>query len=138
MLAFTLAGSKEADFIPKPIMGISYASPSVGNKHFYNAYRRLEEEGLVRHIRVSNEGDVVAAVPSLGYRQTGINLHAKKDGRMEVQYENNKKSFRSQFNKKFVEKHGLASYIDRIFKNDNKDILSMDIDELYANYANIK
>ncbi len=92
----------------------------------------------MRHIRVSNEGDVVAAVPSLGYRQTGINLHAKKDGRMEVKYENNKKSFRSQFNKEFVEKHGLTSYIDRIFKEDNVDILNMDIDELYANYADLK
>ncbi len=136
MLAFTLAGSEKAAFIPKPVIGISYASPAVGNKTYYETFQRLEKESKLRHIRVSNQGDIVAAVPSVGYHQTGINLHANgKGGKMEVKYHNNKKSFFSQFNLGFVSKHGLGDYEKYMFIDDNEEILSMEVEEMYEKYA---
>mmetsp|Transcript_13087 Transcript_13087/g.19095 ORF Transcript_13087/g.19095 Transcript_13087/m.19095 type:complete len:92 (-) Transcript_13087:27-302(-) len=41
LLGFTLAGSPSADFIPKPVKCITYASPTVGNKHFYNHFQKM-------------------------------------------------------------------------------------------------
>ncbi len=137
LLAFTLAGSSTANFIPKPINAISYASPCVGNHQYYKTFQILEKEGKLRHIRVSNQGDIVAAVPSVGYHQTGINLHAQKGKRMQIVYHKNKKSFFSQFNPDFVSKHGLGDYEKHLFTDENSDILFMDIEELYSKFADI-
>ncbi len=134
MLAFTLAGSEKAAFIPKPVIGISYASPAVGNKTYYETFQRLEKENKLRHIRVSNQGDIVAAMPSVGYHQTGINLHVK-DGKMEVKYHKNKKSFFSQFNLAFASKHSLSDYEKNMFIDENEEILSMEVEEMYEKFA---
>ena len=71
LLAFTLAGSKDSDFLPKPVTAISYASPQVGKSGYLRAFEKLEKDGKLRHIRVSNEGDVVPVAPSklLGFKQ---------------------------------------------------------------------
>jgi hypothetical protein len=55
-----------------PVIAITFASPNVGDELFNKAYQRLEKKGLVRHIRVSNAGDIVpVSVPGFGYTQTG-------------------------------------------------------------------
>ena len=116
LLAFVLAGSKESkDFVPTPVKAISFASPCVGDKHFYKKYLEFEKEGKLRHLRVSNEGDVVACVPSVGYRQTGLNLHGVPGRMIQVKYRNNKKSSLLQFGLSFVSKHSLNSYSERLF-----------------------
>ena len=80
LLAFKLAGSDSA-WIPKPITCINYASPFVGSSGFRTAYTLLEKKGLVRYLRVTNDNDIVPALPpfSLGVKKrlmkhAGINL----------------------------------------------------------------
>jgi len=111
LLAFTLAGRLEMDGLPTNIRvnAISYASPRVGNKAYQDAFTALENNGKLRHVRVSNEGDVVAVAPSIGFWQTGLNLHVNPDGMMDVNYLNNR-TFFSQVNLGAAWKHGLDSY----------------------------
>jgi len=135
LLGFTLAGSPSADFIPKPVKCITYASPTVGNKHFYNHFQKLEKENKLRHIRVSNEGDVVPTIPSIGYYQTGINLHVDDNKRVQINHKHAKKSFFSQVGISSGSKHSLTSYEGRLFTEDNEDIVGMDTDELYEKYS---
>jgi len=138
LLAFVLAGSKESkDFVPTPVKAISFASPCVGDKHFYKKYLEFEKEGKLRHLRVSNEGDVVACVPSVGYRQTGLNLHGVPGRMIQVKYRNNKKSSLLQFGLSFVSKHSLNSYSERLFTDENADIVNKTTMELYDEYADM-
>ena len=88
LLAYQLAGNGILkDFEnATPLTAVTFASPMVGNDGFREAYRMLEDRDLVRHIRVSNEGDVVpVSIPGFGlYTQTGINIHTRKNLPMEV------------------------------------------------------
>ena len=146
LLAFLLAGMKETEFIPKPIVAVSFASPVVGNKEFFLAYQDLEKERKLRHIRISNENDIVPGTPGLGYIQTGVNIHVQ-DKKAEVGYPNTK-TIISQMSPNFIARHSLEGdkcYANRIYKKDaksdkllNSDILSMSINELYENYAHLE
>jgi Putative lipase essential for disintegration of autophagic bodies inside the vacuole len=90
LLAFQLAGegSLEGFKTASPITAITFASPKVGNGGFRKAYQRLEKEGLIRHIQISNAGDIVPVLPSgFGYTQTGININLSQED-MEISYGN--------------------------------------------------
>ena len=153
LLSFILAGSKEADFIPKPVTAITWASPVVGNKKFFLDYRDLEKSNKVRHIRVSNRNDVIACSPGLGitkpYWQTGVNIYLKSTNKKaEVKYENTRsiisqtspislkahslyKGSRSYYKRLFAKEEGTDSYI-------NSDILEKSVEELYKEYAKLQ
>ena len=142
LCAFTLAGSEKSSFIPKPINAVSFASPVVGNGDFVEEHQKLEMDGKLRHIRVSNEGDVVP-ITLLGFEQTGVNFHVKEGEEMEVAYLNGK-SFGSQFNLDAGARHGLqgeGSYYSRLYVKDesgnylNKEVLDKPIEKLYGDYA---
>ncbi|KAL7568820.1 hypothetical protein ACA910_007234 [Epithemia clementina (nom. ined.)] len=77
LLAFRLAGSNGMikRNIPFPLTCISYASPYVGDRNFSKAFEELERQGRLRHIRVTNENDVVPVAPPGGYVHTGLNIH---------------------------------------------------------------
>ena len=99
-------------------------------------------DGKLRHIRVSNEGDVVP-ITLLGFEQTGVNFHVKEGEEMEVAYLNGK-SFGSQFNLDAGARHGLqgeGSYYSRLYVKDesgnylNKEVLDKPIEKLYEDYA---
>jgi len=134
LFAYTLAGSHDAADLPKPINAISYASPRVGNSYYFDSFKELESDGKLRHIRVSNEGDMVAVMPSVSYSQTGINIFVRPDKRLEVGYCLDRNAI-SQFNFDALAMHGLDVYHDRLFIEENEDILGMSIDELYEKYA---
>jgi len=142
LLAFLLAGMKEAEFLPKPIVSVSFASPVVGNEEFFLAHQDLEKEGKLRHVRVSNQNDVVPGTPGLGYWQTGVNIHVQ-DAKAEVGYPNTK-TILSQLSLSSIARHSLQgkkSYDERMYKEDgkgkmlNEDILALSVDELYKQYA---
>mmetsp|Transcript_7298 Transcript_7298/g.10658 ORF Transcript_7298/g.10658 Transcript_7298/m.10658 type:complete len:429 (+) Transcript_7298:160-1446(+) len=84
LLAFKLAGSDKS-WIPKPVTCISFASPFVGTDGFRTAFTLLEEKGLIRYLRVTNDGDTVPTLPplSLGRKRlmkhVGINLRLCKN-----------------------------------------------------------
>ncbi len=84
LLAFKLAGS-DLPWIPKPVTCISFASPFAGTDGFRTAFTILEEKGLIRYLRVNNDGDTVPTIPpfSLGRKRlmkhVGINLRLSKN-----------------------------------------------------------
>lgn len=134
LLAFTLAGSSSAKAIPKPINAISYASPRVGDKNFMLKYCELEKKGLVRHIRVSNEGDIICVSPQYGYHQTGLNLHVNEGAPIIHGYAKDR-SFLSQANLESMELHCIKTYHKRLFTSDNAGDLGLSVEELYAKYS---
>jgi len=152
LLSFILAGWKEAEFIPKPVKAVTYASPVVGDKHFFSAYQDLEKENKVRHIRVSNNSDVVPGNPGMGikkpYKQTGVNIHLKENKKAEVKYENTK-SILSQTSIDFRARHNVygeegKSYYERLYGKDtetgafiNDHVLSKTIEQLYEEHAEL-
>lgn len=142
-----LADSVDTDFIPKPIVAITYASPVVGNDVFVNAYEELEKANKLRHIRISNENDIVACVGAtlVNYGQTGVNFHVKEEP-MEIKYENPKSFFKQLNIFRVLAAHSLygeGSYFSRLYKKDkdgkllNEEVLHMTIEEVYKKYANI-
>ncbi|KAL7541154.1 hypothetical protein ACHAXR_010672 [Thalassiosira sp. AJA248-18] len=142
LLAFVLAGSEEASFIPKPINAISFASPIVGDKNYLEEFQKLEKDNKLRHIRVSNNNDVVPyQVP--GFRQTGVNFHVKEGKKMEVKYLNPKSLLSQCRFKSSIPKHGLGSYFSRLYAKDkhgnllNGDVLRKTIEQLYEDYAGV-
>lgn len=144
LCAFVLAGSEEASFIPKPINAISFASSVVGSSGYLEEFQNLEREGKLRHIRVSNENDVVA-VQFPGYKQTGVNFHVKEGEKMEVAYLN-PKTLRSQARMDSGPKHSLVgegSYESRLFVKDengkffNKEVLDKSIEQVYDDYVEL-
>jgi len=152
LLSFILAGWKEAEFIPKPVKAVTYASPVVGDKHFFSAYQDLEKENKVRHIRVSNKRDMVPGTPGMGitkpYTQTGVNIHLKENKKAEVKYENTKSNL-SQTSIRTLERHSLygeegKSYYERLYARDTKTgafindhVLSKTVEQLYEEHAEL-
>jgi len=152
LLSFILAGLKEAEFIPKPVKAVTYASPVVGDKHFFSAYQDLEKENKVRHIRVSNNSDVMPGNPGMGikkpYKQTGVNIHLKENKKAEVKYENTK-SMISQISIYPKSSHSLhgekgKSYVERLYEKDaktgafiNDHVLNKTIEQLYEEHAEL-
>jgi hypothetical protein len=152
LAAFVLAGSKETDFIPKPIEAITYASPVVGDKKFLLAYQDLEKEDKIRHIRVSNDGDLIPGRPitplTNPYTQTGVNIHLQENEEAEVKYENTNSIISQIFSSGLsLDMHSLfgkskgRSYYERLYAKDkeggfiNKDLLSKTIEDLYDEFA---
>ena len=93
---------------------ISYASPLVGNASFHKSFQAMERLNRLRHVRVTNEFDVVPlSPPRTGYVQTGVNVHLLDDGGdYEISYAGTElKPFWSQF-RLFgsVAAHALVNY----------------------------
>jgi len=146
LCAFVLAGSEKTAFIPKPINAISFASPIVGTSGFLKEYQKLERDGKLRHIRVSNQHDIVSAeLP--GYKQTGVNFHVKKGEKMEVKYLNPKRGLSLLSLDTLNGAHMLQTetgHYPHIFAEDengnllNKDDLDKSIEQLYDDYAELE
>lgn len=86
LLDFALAFYSTRDCLPKPITAITIASPQVGNRVWLTNFKQLEKEGSLRHIRISNDGDRFCVVPSVGYFQTGVNIHLYSTKKASVEY----------------------------------------------------
>ena len=148
LLAFTLSGSKKAQaFLPsaKPVTAMSFASPHCGTKGYARKFNEFEKEGKLRHIRVSNDGDIVPlavfiGAPLMGYKQPGVNVHLHRDKKATIAYNKVQKSFINPIN--FITKHMPPSHRSRLMREEdgefvNKDILSKSVDEIYSEYAGI-
>lgn len=123
LFSFCLASSKSLDDYPSafPVTAVTFASPTVGDNDTYQqANNLLEKGGRLRHIRYSNEGDVVPVLPPqfMGFTQTGVNIHvSEKDPPAAVGYRN-LKSLRSQLGFNVLDHHNLNEYIERMNKNE--------------------
>mmetsp|Transcript_29353 Transcript_29353/g.42594 ORF Transcript_29353/g.42594 Transcript_29353/m.42594 type:complete len:669 (+) Transcript_29353:117-2123(+) len=60
------AALHESPYVQKPVTCISFSSPKVGNISFKKTFERMEEDGLIRKVRVLNGLDLIPKTPSLG------------------------------------------------------------------------
>eukprot|EP00536_Pseudo-nitzschia_multiseries_P005907 jgi/Psemu1/65320/estExt_Genemark1.C_1200063 len=91
-----------AKHIPNRIHAITFAAPVIGNDGLNKKYQELEKLGFLRHIRVTNDGDLVPGkvpkslnwlpVPFLNLRDAdkftanGLNILLFEDGSAEIKY----------------------------------------------------
>lgn len=73
--------------IPKPVTCISVASPYCGNEAWRESFIQSERAGNLRHLRISNETDVIPHGPPFGaygnlYKHVGVNLRLENDEKM--------------------------------------------------------
>jgi hypothetical protein len=84
---FSFRAAHDNDIPNKPVMNISFASPYVGDSDFLENFQEREKTGHIRHLRVTNEDDVVPLLPNMGfeglmpvpYKHVGLNLKFYKD-----------------------------------------------------------
>jgi len=154
LVAFRVAQLKAADhesvkFLPKKVTALTFAAPVAGNYDYNKEFQALEKMGILRHIRVSNEGDVVPtneiALPfrlamagdTYAYTQNGVNLHLLPDKEMVVGYRNTK-SFSEQFfwsnPMKSAEAHYLTAYqpLSELEVNKKSATYQQTVEEIYA------
>ena len=88
LFAFGLASRTPATQIPLPITIVSVASPKVGNNSWRKAFEYLEEEGMLRHLRIANSRDPITLVPpsTASYRHVGLKLKLMSDGKHKFSY----------------------------------------------------
>eukprot|EP00592_Proboscia_alata_P007177 CAMPEP_0194357660 /NCGR_PEP_ID=MMETSP0174-20130528/5112_1 /TAXON_ID=216777 /ORGANISM="Proboscia alata, Strain PI-D3" /LENGTH=422 /DNA_ID=CAMNT_0039127775 /DNA_START=367 /DNA_END=1635 /DNA_ORIENTATION=- len=121
---------RDCSFFDK-ILAMTFASPVVGGKSYNEAFQALEKQGRLRHIRISNESDLIPTQPYPFYTQNGVNLHLRKNRKMDHAYRNTKVVF-SQLSFDPLPNHGLKEYEKRLFSiPENKSILEKSIAELY-------
>ena len=136
---------------PPRVKVMSYASPCVGDEGYNKEFMYLESEKILRHIRISNETDVVPtcniAAPyrflftgdtSL-YTQNGMNLFMRPDGQKMVDSYGNPKEFSSQFSllgaMTSLDAHKLETHDERMRYDENKEVFDQTVEELYATHV---
>ena len=138
LLAYHLASSgKIKDVIPGGLItAISFASPQVGNKGYNEAFQELERKGLIRHIRVSNQSDVVPLGPfGWGYTQTGVHMHLQDGEEMEISYSNLMGPLSQGVSFNTINYHMLPSYMERLESTGNDPIMASEtVPTLYEKY----
>mmetsp|Transcript_7021 Transcript_7021/g.11656 ORF Transcript_7021/g.11656 Transcript_7021/m.11656 type:complete len:175 (-) Transcript_7021:1180-1704(-) len=142
LLAYHLgAGGHLKNVLPAgtPITAVSYASPQVGNAGYNEAFAELERKGVLRHVRISNEGDIVPVAPfGFGYTQTGLHLFLKEnEEEMQVGYRNLKQTWlQLRWVGEMGTNHGIETYLQRLEFPANQPILATDtVESLYQNHA---
>lgn len=142
-------GDKSVENLPEKITALTFASPVVGNHDYNKEFQALEKKGVLRHIRVSNEGDIVPTAPiffpaSLAlkgntkeYTQNGVNLFLLPDEELETGYGNTKSCW-SQFHlllKPMLTRHLTPEYFKRVDLKVNKKKYQQTVEEIYSAMA---
>ena len=145
LFAFQIATSSEFQ-VPKPVTCVSVASPKVGNEGFRRAFQLLEEEGLLRHLRIANDLDPVTLLPPVSskllltslspaalimssmskkntvtdevYKHVGIRLKLLKDGNYKIRYSNGhwRQDFLNLKAATYVSHHYVYEYSHRMLQ----------------------
>lgn len=127
LLSFYLVSTgKLADILNnKAVTNISFASPRTGNDDYDKAFQALEAKGLLRHLRISNNGDLAPTFPQIfGFTHTGINLLLYKKKQLFIN--NNHSLLRGHFWNPFeyLDNHSLKEHYQRLEIDENHDLLS--------------
>ncbi len=139
------------EHFPPRVKVMSYASPCVGDEAYNKEFMYLESEKILRHIRVSNETDVVPTFnidapyrflitgdTSL-YTQNGMNLFLRPDGQKMVDSYGNPKEFSSQFSllgaMTSLVAHSLVTHEERMHYDENEEVFDQTVEELYATHV---
>ena len=111
----TLFGYELARSIPNKVNIISFASPRVGNIEFKKAFDKKEN---LYHIRVTNNRDVVTAVPFINFKHVGTNVCLYENSYdIFYNYSYNHWLKYSLFNCWRVSDHSMDLYYTRLLKN---------------------
>ena len=150
LFAFHVAHKKEQNdedikHLPKKITAMTFAAPVIGNADLQTEYQSLEKQGFLRHVRVSNEGDLIPTNSitfplslaikgdTTKYHQNGMNLFLKPKGQMEIDYVNTK-TCTSQLHLNPMNNlacHLLPMYRERVALPENEALYEQTIEELY-------
>lgn len=144
MLAFKLAGSSKA-WIPKPITCISVESPFVAGATLKDAFKQLEQDGLIRHLRITNSRSTVPAIPMIApsilrpglYHHVGIHLNLFNRNNFRVSYPRKGggwlRAIRNSILKPiwFILKYHDVALIDERMCRHKKELSDMTIDGIY-------
>ena len=113
----TLFGYELSKIINNFITIVSFASPRVGNSEFKKDFDLIPN---LKHYRITNDRDIVTAVPMLDYHHVGINICLFKNGyNLHYDYDYNLLKF-SLLNCWRISDHSMDIYNERIVKNFNK------------------
>lgn len=138
LLSCALAGSNRTANYPTPINAITFASPQVGDSAWLDAYKNLEKDGKLRHIRIFNKEDHVGvqpAIPFMGYTQTGVGINLRNNKEAIVEYRNARSAWSAFSATKPWEMHSLDVYHERLLIRQNREHLRQSIEELYEAHA---
>jgi len=138
-------GDPSVKHFPNMVKAVTFAAPVVGNDDFNKEYQRLESEGILRHIRIANQGDVVPTnnIPfplslalrgnSKEYTQNGVNLFLRPRRNMDIDYRNTKSCLPELLygNMNVLNNHMLTEYNNRLESRANKELLDQTVEELY-------
>uniref|UniRef100_A0A7S0PWN4 Fungal lipase-type domain-containing protein n=1 Tax=Asterionellopsis glacialis TaxID=33640 RepID=A0A7S0PWN4_9STRA len=144
LVAFKLAGSEKL-WLPRPVKCITFSSPRVGNEAFAKAFGILEREGFLRHLRVTNQEDIVPALVMTSilafssYDHVGMHLNLfSKD--LEISYPSDKNWWKRALYGNVITKvgfpwnmmkyHGTALIHERM-TNCKEDLAKSNIEDLY-------
>ena len=135
-VAYVMRIGAEHLFQSWPLRVVSFASPHVGNGVYANAFHTLEDLGFIRHLRFTNEGDVIpVGMLNVDYHQTGVNIHLKADNQpAEVAYRQKERNFWQQLRPTSAKDHAMAAYHERFHQDINSELQEATIDELYEEY----
>jgi len=129
LLGFHIARLKEMNdelvqCLPKKIKVVTFAAPSSGNEEYNAQYKRLEEKGFLRHLRITNDGDPVpTAPPKIPFvvsgdpsqlLQNGVNLVLFSNAKSYIKSNENITTFGSQLSLRNSRTfHGLPEFEKR-------------------------
>jgi len=112
LVAFELAGTPFKR-IRKAVKCATFSSPLTGCEEFRAAFQTLEKEGLLQHVRVSNQEDFVPAgwpcslsFPPRAYKHVGINLQLD-DKTCEFNYPTKTNGLKRSWDTSFLRKLGV-------------------------------
>ena len=117
---FAVVASAEIDsVVPKPVTCVSFGSPYVGNQSFSQCHKLLEKMGNLRHIRVTNQMDLITTLPMIAMSEydTLYNLLFDEDTSVGALYRNvgmNIKLRRSSQSVKFTYPKVSRGYLEEM------------------------
>lgn len=77
----TAASLAVSDDVKETVKLVTFGMPQVGKSRFAEAFSALEEDGKIRHIRVTNDDDPVPQpFAYFGYKHTGVHLNLSRPG----------------------------------------------------------
>lgn len=98
--------------IPLPVSVIAIAAPKTGNRAFLKAFKTLENQGLIRCLRINNYKDAITFLPDRGrnlttcsfcerriYKHVGFQLVIDKSGNHQFHYPKDEGGFLSRMTK---------------------------------------
>lgn len=138
-------GDRSVKHLPQTIKAMTFAAPVVGNDDFNKEYQELEKKGVLRHVRVANQGDVVPTnnIPfplslalkgsSKVFTQNGVNLFLRPRKELDAEYRNTKSCLPELLygNLKVLDNHMLAEYMARLKLEKNQESFKQTVEELY-------